>query len=347
MHVHFRGGERMKSVVPMTARQFGRAIVMPNGPMIFTTEDAKRYHDEIMVAVPTGVKFTPLMTLYLTPKTSPDEIRKAKRSGIVHSLKVYPGTHKGGQDATTGSAEGVVDLRDIEEQLHTASEVDMPVALHGETGRPEVDVYARENVFYDEMFSWITKNNPKLRLSFEHITTARVARLIERAAHKYRLGATITPQHLLVNRNYMLGGQLRPHAFCKPILKEETDRLELLRVATSGNPRFFLGTDSAPHAQYGEAGKSKECDCGCAGCFTAHAAIELYAEAFESAGNGGLNYLNDFASRFGTDFYELPRNEETIALAKEEWKAKPYYQFGSDNVVPFRQEEPLKWKLTN
>jgi dihydroorotase len=208
-------------------------------------------------------------------------------------------------------------------------------------------VFHRENVFYDEAFEWVTNTFPKLRLSAEHITTARVAQLIECAPKHLRLGATITPQHLLVNRNYMLGGHLRPHAFCKPILKEEQDRLELLRVATSGNPRFFLGTDSAPHAQSGDATKAKECDCGCAGCFTAHAALELYAEAFESAGNGGLDYLNDFASRFGAEFYELAQNEGTVTLTKNSWRADASYGFGSDRVVPFRQELDLVWKMVD
>lgn len=345
MHVHFRGGNRMKSVAPMTARQFGRAIIMPNGPKILTTDDALRYRDEILSSLPSGSTFQPLMTLYLTTSTSPDEIRKAQKSGYVHALKVYPGTHKGGQSVTTGSDDGVVDVRQITEQLQTASDVNIPVLMHGETGNPEVDVFERESVFYAESFKWITDTFPKLRLSAEHVTTKKVAEIIERAPKHLRLGATITPQHLLVNRNYLLGGALRPHAFCKPILKEESDRVALLKAVTSGNPRFFLGTDSAPHARNGRSTKAKECDCGCAGCFTAHAAIELYAESFESAGNGGLDYLNDFASSFGALFYELPQNEGSITLNKKSWRAKTSYGFGTDRVVPFRQEEPIVWKM--
>ncbi len=337
MHLHFRQGGRMTAVVPFTARQFGRAIVMPNtDPYIRTVDEASRDRDQIIAEIPSGVNFTPLMTLYLQTTMSPDTIRDARRSGFVHGIKMYPA------GATTNSEGGVVRVQDVEEQLRVMQEVDMPLLIHGESANPNDDVFSRESIFYSEAFSWLTATFPRLRISCEHITTKIAVEMIERAPSHLRLGSTMTPQHLLVNRNYMLGGHLRPHAFCKPILKEEDDRRALLAAATSGNPRFFLGTDSAPHPQHGNSGKAKECDCGCAGCFTAHAAIELYAEALDSVGS--LDRLNDFASRFGAGFYELPRNEGNTRLVNETWSAEPSYDFGDNQVVPFRQEVPLKWR---
>jgi dihydroorotase len=337
MHLHFRQDDRMMAVVPFTALQFGRAIVMPNTvPYIRTVDEAARYRNQIIAAVPSGVDFTPLMTLYLQTTMSPDTIREARRSGFIHGIKMYPA------GATTNSEGGVVRVQDIEEQLSVMEEVDMPLLIHGESADPKDDVFRRESIFYGESFAWLTATFPKLRISCEHISTRTAVEMIEQAPSHLRLGATMTPQHLLENRNYLLGGHLRPHAFCKPILKAEEDRQALLRAATSGNPRFFLGTDSAPHPQRGETGKAKECDCGCAGCFSAHAAIELYAEAFD--GVGSLDRLDDFASRFGAEFYELPRNDGSVRLVDETWSAEPSYDFGENQVVPFRQEVPLKWR---
>lgn len=337
MHLHFRQSERMTAVVPFTARQFGRAIVMPNTvPYIRTIGEAARYRDQIMATVPNGMSFIPLMTLYLQTTMSPDIIREAKRSGFIHGIKMYPA------GATTNSEGGVVRVQDVEEQLRVMEEVDMPLLIHGESANSKDDVFQREAIFYGESFTWLTATFPKLRISCEHITTRIAVEMIERAPSHLRLGATMTPQHLLENRNYLLGGHLRPHAFCKPILKKEDDRLALLAAATSGNPRFFLGTDSAPHPQRGETGTGKECDCGCAGCFSAHAAIELYAEAFDRVGS--LDRLNDFASRYGAGFYELPYNNGSIKIVEETWSAEPSYNFGDNQVVPFRQEVPLKWR---
>jgi dihydroorotase len=338
MHLHVREGARMQSVVPHTARQFARAIVMPNtSPFIVNVTDARVYHDEILQAVPGGMQFAPLMTLYLQTTMTPDTIRAAKKSGFVHGIKMYP------HGATTNSHGGVVNVRDVYDQLHVMEEVDMPLLIHGESADALVDVFHRENVFYRDAFEWLTATFPKLRIVFEHITTTAAVRWIVNAPAYVRIGATITAQHLLVNRNYLLGGMLRPHAFCKPILKEEADRVVLLEAATSGNPRFFLGTDSAPHAQHGEPNKAKEVDCGCAGCFTAHAALELYAEAFDSVGQ--IDRLGDFASKFGAAFYELPPNTGSVTLERQSWKAQSHYVFGRDIVVPFRQEVDLQWKI--
>jgi len=338
MHVHFRQGACMTVVVPFTARQFGRAIVMPNTvPYIRTVDEAAQYRDQIMTAVPSGVDFTPLMVLYLQTTMSPDTIREAKWSGFIHGIKMYPA------GATTNSEGGVVRVQDVEEQLRVMEEVDMPLLIHGESADPTDDVFRRETIFYGESFAWLTTTFPKLRISCEHITTKTAVEMIERAPRHLRLGATMTPQHLMENRNYLLGSGLRPHAFCKPILKAEEDRQALLVAATSGNPRFFLGTDSAPHPQHGDAGKAKECDCGCAGCFSAHAAVELYTEAFDKV--DALDRLDGFASRFGAEFYELSRNEGTAELVKETWSAESSYGFDDDNqVVPFRQEVPVRWR---
>lgn len=339
MHVHFREGARMQTVVPFTAAQFARAIVMPNTqPFITTVDEATRYREAILAAVPAGKTFTPLMTLYLRDTLSPDEIRQAKRSGIVHGVKFYP------QGATTNSHGGVADLRSVTEQLQTMEEVDLPLLVHGESADAAADPFDREAIFYREVFEWLTTTYPQLRIVFEHITTTEAATWVAEAPSHLRIGATITPQHLLVDRRYLCGGSLRPHAFCKPILKRAADRKTLVAMATSGNPRFFLGTDSAPHAQHGVAGTAKEADCGCAGCFTAHAAMELYAEAFDAAGQ--LHRLDDFASRFGAEFYELPQNQDILTLEQTSWQAQPAYDFGAeDAVVPFRQEVPLRWRM--
>ncbi len=338
-HVHFREGSRLLSVVHHTARQYSYATVMPNtNPFIRTTDDAKRYHDDIMAGVPSGIDFTPLLTLYLTPELSPDEIRKAKKSGIVHGIKLYP------KGATTNSHGGVAKLTDVTEHLETMAEVGMNFLMHGETADQTVDVYDREAVYYDEAFEWLTKTFPALQMVCEHITTRQAVERVQRAPDHLRIGATITQQHLLANRNDMLGrGGIRPHYYCMPILKRESHQKALLAAATSGSPRFFLGSDSAPHAQHGEPGKAKETSCGCAGCFTAHAGLELYAEAFD--GMGKLDYLPDFAGRFGREFYELNPKGRTITLERSEWSAPPNFTFGTDTVVPFRGDVPLKWKM--
>ncbi len=338
MHLHVRQKDRMRAVVPHTAQRFRRAIIMPNtAPYIRTVEEAAAYRDEIIAAVPSSLVFEPLMTLYLQTTMSPETIRQAKKSGFVHGIKMYPA------GATTNSDGGVSNVQDVEEQLTVMEEVDMPLLLHGETADASVDVFEREAAFYQESFLWLTKTFPKLRIVCEHITTKAAAQMIEYAPEHLRIGATITPQHLLVNRNYMLGAGLRPHAFCKPILKKEEDRKTLLKAVSSGNPRFFLGTDSAPHPKRGDSGKAKEADCGCAGSYTAHAALELYAEAFESV--NALDRLNDFGSCFGAQFYELPRNQGKVVLVKDEWQAPESYPFGDSTVVPFRQEIPLKWRI--
>jgi dihydroorotase len=337
MHLHVRQGKGLDSVVPMTARQFGRAIIMPNTiPFIRTVDEAAKYRDTILAASE-GMDFEPLMTLYLQTTTSPDTIRAAKKSGFIHGLKMYP------QGGTTNSEGGIVNVKDVEEQLRVMEEVDIVLQIHGESADASVDVFRREDVFYNEAVTWIVKTFPKLRISFEHVTTKNAVEMIEMIHENHRIGATFTPQHLMVDRNYMLGGNLRPHAFCKPILKTAEDQQALLKAATSGNPRFFLGTDSAPHPQNGLTGKAKEGDCGCAGCFTAHAAMELYAEVFDNAGQ--LDRLDDFASRFGAEFYELPQNDGEIILERKEWMARESYNFGEGTVVPFRQEVPLQWKM--
>lgn len=327
----------MRSVVPHTARQFAYATVMPNtSPFILTTDDARRYMDDIFAAGPSDRSFTPLMTLYLTPELSPDEIRKAKESGFVHGIKFYP------KGQTTNSHGGVRSLPEVREQLKMMETVDLPLLIHGEVADDTVDVFHREGRFYSTL-QWVIDSFPKLRIVCEHITTQVAVEFVRRQPKHVRIGATITPQHALVNRNYLLGGMLRPHAFCKPILKDEYDRKEVFYAMTSGNPRFFLGTDSAPHAQHGGAGKAKEADCGCAGCFTAHAALELYAEVFDRAGL--LERLPDFAGTFGRQFYELDETSKVVTLEQSSWQAESSYQFGNDLVVPFRQEVPLSWKM--
>lgn len=337
-HLHVRQGDRMRSVVPFTARQFARAIIMPNTkPFILTVDDAARYRDEILAAVPSGVDFTPLMTLYLQTTTSPKTIRAAKKSGFIHGIKMYP------QGATTNSEGGVVRIQDVAEQLGVMEEVDMPLLVHGEVADPACDIFEREPAFYREAFEWVTGKFPKLRIVFEHITTEEAVHWISEASRTLRIGATITPQHLLVNRNYLLSGGIKPHAYCLPILKTEFDRKALVYAATSGDPRFFLGTDSAPHPQHGEAGTAKETACGCAGAYNAHAAVERYLEVFDSVGK--MDYLQDFASHFGPKFYELPLNNGKVTFIREAWQAPPSYTFGDSTVVPFMQEVPLQWRM--
>ncbi|PIV14285.1 MAG: dihydroorotase, partial [Gallionellales bacterium CG03_land_8_20_14_0_80_55_15] len=296
-HLHLRDGALMQSVLPDTARQFARAIVMPNlRPPVTTTALALEYRQRILAALPAGMKFEPLMTLYLTDNTSAEEIRKAKASGVVHAVKLYPA------GATTNSDAGVTDIRNTYAALEEMQRCGMPLLVHGEVTDSNIDIFDREAVFIERVMQPLLRDLPELRVVFEHITTLDAAQFV--ASAPATLAATLTPQHLLYNRNAMLAGGIRPHYYCLPILKRETHRVALVKAATSGNKKFFLGTDSAPHAQH-----TKEAACGCAGCYTAHTALELYAEAFEVA--GVLDKLEAFASFYGADYYGLPRNTDT------------------------------------
>ncbi|MGZ8256451.1 MAG: dihydroorotase [Gallionella sp.] len=330
-HLHLRDGDLMRAVLPDTARQFARAIVMPNlRPPVTTTSQAIEYHARIRSAVPAGMSFEPLMTLYLTNNTSAAEIRKAKASGIVQGIKLYPA------GATTNSDAGVTDLRLTYAALEAMQDVGLPLLVHGEVTSPDIDIFDREAVFIETVMQPLLKDLPNLRVVFEHITTKDAAEFVASAPDN--IAATLTPQHLLYNRNAMLVGGIRPHFYCLPILKRETHRAALVKAATSGSPKFFLGTDSAPHAQH-----TKENACGCAGCYTAHHAIELYAEAFEAA--GALDKLEAFASFYGADFYGLPRNTDTITLSKQDWQVPAVVGFGEHRLVPLRAGEIMKWKL--
>ncbi|BBJ00687.1 dihydroorotase [Ferrigenium kumadai] len=330
-HLHLRDGALMQSVLPDTARQFARAIVMPNlRPPVTTTEQALEYRARILAVLPQGMKFEPLMTLYLTDNTSAEEIRKAKASGAVHAVKLYPA------GATTNSDAGVTDLRKTYAALEEMQRCGMPLLVHGEATDAAIDIFDREAVFIERVMQPLLKDMPNLRVVFEHITTKDAAQFVMSAPDN--IAATLTPQHLLYNRNAMLVGGIRPHFYCLPILKRETHREALVKAATSGSRKFFLGTDSAPHAQH-----TKENACGCAGCYSAHSAIELYAEVFEAA--GALDKLEGFASFHGADYYGLPRNKETITLCKEEWQVPASVEFGEHRLVPLRAGETMKWKL--
>jgi dihydroorotase len=335
-HLHLRDGAAMAAVLPFTAARFARAIVMPNlKPPVTTTASATQYRARILGALPDGAKFTPLMTLYLTDRTEPGEIDRAKASGIVHACKLYPA------GATTNADSGVTDIRHIDAVLARMAEVGMPLLVHGEVTAREVDVFDRETRFIIEVLAPTIARHPKLRVVFEHITTRGAVDFVKGA--RDGVAATITPQHLLHNRNAIFEGGIRPHYYCLPILKTEPDRAALLEAAVSGNPRFFLGTDSAPHAQH-----TKENACGCAGMFSAHAGIELYAEAFEAAGK--LRALEGFASDFGADFYGLPRNSDRIRLVKQAWSPPANYPLPADGggegrLVPMRAGESIAWQL--
>lgn len=336
-HLHLRDGAAMAAVLPFTAARFARAIVMPNlKPPVTTTAAAIEYRARIVAALPAPFRdgprrFTPLMTLYLTDRTDPAEIARARDSGVVQACKLYPA------GATTNADSGVTDIRRIDAVLERMSEVGLPLLVHGEVTARHVDVFDRESRFIDEVLAPTITKFPELRVVFEHITTKRAAEFVKSA--RPGVGATITPQHLLHNRNAIFEGGIRPHYYCLPILKTEADREALLAAATSGDPRFFLGTDSAPHAQH-----TKENACGCAGMFSAHAGIELYAEAFEAAGK--LDKLEGFASDFGADFYGLPRNTDRIRLVKRSWTPPANYSMGGENrLVPMRAGESVAWEL--
>ena len=330
-HLHLRDGEQMASVVSHTARRFARAIVMPNlDPPVTDTAQAISYRDRILPCVPSGCSFEPLMTLYLTDDLSSEEIALAVASGLVHAVKLYPA------GATTNSANGVTRLDRVLPVLETMQHFDLPLLVHGEVTAREVDIFDREKRFIDEVLTPLVRDFPGLRIVLEHITTSDAVQFVLEAPPK--LAATITPHHLLYSRNAILAGGIRPHLYCMPVLKRETHRQALVKAAASGNPKFFLGTDSAPHPP-----ESKETTCGCAGIFNAHAALELYVEAFEQV--GALERLEGFASRFGADFYHLPHNRERIRLVKEAWTVPSTYPFGRDRLVPLRAGETVFWRL--
>ena len=331
-HLHLRDGVLMQAVLPDTVRRFGRAIIMPNlkSPVI-STELARAYRARILAALPQGARFEPLMTLYLTDNTSPQEIIKAKASGIIHGVKFYP------SGATTHSDAGVTDITACYAALATMEEQDLPLLVHGEVTDTLVDVFDREQVFIARYLAPIVDRFPKLRVVFEHITTRQAADFVKSASSN--VAATVTAHHLLYSRNAMFLGGLRPHLYCLPVLKREEHREALIAAATSGNPKFFLGTDSAPHAK-----NAKESSCGCAGMYTSHAAIELYAEAFEQA--DALDTLEAFASFFGADFYRLPRNQDSITLQKQSWEVPAELPFGDEVLVPLRAGETVMWKLS-
>jgi dihydroorotase len=330
-HLHLRDGAALKAVVGFTAERFGRAIIMPNlKPPVSTVALAEAYRQRILAALPPGSAFQPLMTLYLTNDLNPQEIERAAASGAVHGVKLYPA------GATTHSDAGVTDISRVYGVLARMEELDLPFLVHGETPDPQIDVFDREAHFIDTVMMPLVKRFPKLRIVFEHVTTTRAVQFVLEAPG--RVAATITPQHLLHNRNAIFSGGIRPHYYCLPIMKREHDRQSLIEAATSGNPRFFLGTDSAPHER-----ATKEHSCGCAGMFTAHAGIELYAEVFESVGR--LDKLEAFASHFGADFYGLPRHRESITLLKKAWQPPASYPFGAGSLVPYRAGESIAWRL--
>jgi len=333
-HLHLRDGPLMASVVAATARVFGRAIVMPNlKPPVTTTGAARLYRDRIVAALPPGSSFEPLMTLYLTDNTEAGEIARAKASGFVHAVKYYPA------GATTNSDSGLTSLARAYPALAAMERLGVVLSLHGEVTAPDVDIFDREQVFVDTLLARIVRDFPALKVVLEHITTQEAAAFV--AAAPGNVAATITPQHLIWSRNALFaGGLVRPHLFCVPILKRESHRQALLRAATSGSPKFFLGTDSAPHAR-----QAKENACGCAGCYSAHAALELYAEAFETA--GALDRLEGFASFFGADFYGLPRHGDSVTLLRDEWTVPADYPFGGETIVPLRAGERVRWRVAD
>ena len=332
-HLHLRDGEALRAVLPDTARRFARAVVMPNlKPPVTTVAAASAYRERILSVRPSGSAFEPLMTLYLTDGTAPDEIRKAKASGFVHAVKYYPA------GATSNSDFGVTNIRNCAKAFDAMQEAGMPLLIHGEVTDSDVDVFDRESVFIERCLIPLTRDFPGLRIVLEHVTTSNAVMFVLAAPD--HVAATITAHHLLLNRNAMFIGGMRPHHYCLPVLKREEHRVALVKAAISGNPKFFLGTDSAPHAR-----SAKETACGCAaGIYTAHAGIEFYAEAFEA--NGALDKLEDFASRFGADFYGLPRNERKITLVKQSWRVAEELPFlGGDSLVPLRAGEEISWRF--
>ena len=331
-HLHVRDGAALHTVVPHTAAQFGRAIIMPNlKPPVTTAAQALAYRQRILAAVPAGVSFEPLMTLYLTDNLAPDEIRRARQAGVL-ACKLYPA------GATTNSDAGVTDIRRIYPVLEAMQREGVLLLVHGEVTSPDIDLFDREAVFIEQQLQPLRRDFPGLKIVMEHITTTEAAQYVAEA--DALLGATITAHHLLYNRNAIFTGGIRPHYYCLPVLKREMHRLALVQAATSGNPRFFLGTDSAPHPAH-----LKEHATGCAGCYTAHAALEMYAEAFDGA--GALDRLEGFASFHGADFYGLPRNTGTVTLRRENWTPPESFPFGEAELKPLRSGESLPWRLVN
>ena len=329
-HLHVRDGDALKTVVPHTAAQFGRAIIMPNlKPPVTTAAQALAYRDRIRAAVPSGAQFEPLMTLYLTDKLPADEVRRAKEAGVV-ALKLYPA------GATTNSDAGVTDLRKTYKTLEAMQSEGLPLLVHGEVTAPEIDLFDREAVFIDSQLIPLRRDFPELKIVFEHITTREAAQYVQQADGF--IAATVTAHHLLYNRNAIFTGGIRPHYYCLPVLKRESHRLALVQAATSGSSKFFLGTDSAPHPVH-----LKEHASGCAGCYTAHAAMELYAEAFDLA--GALDKLEGFASFHGADFYGLPRNSGRITLRRQSWTPPERFAFGQAELKPLRSGEALPWRM--
>ena len=330
-HLHVRDGAVLQHTVPATARVMKRAIIMPNlQPPVMNAEQALEYRDRILSRVPQGLNFDPLMVLYLTDKTTPDMIREAKEAGHIVAVKLYPA------GATTNSASGVTDLGKLDELAAALTENNIRLLVHSEVTHNHIDIFDREKEFLDTILAPLVSRNPDLKVVVEHITTKEAAEFV--TSQGPNVAATITPQHLAYNRNHMLVGGIRPHFYCLPILKRNIHQQALQDAVVSGNPKFFLGTDSAPHAK-----GAKESACGCAGCFTAYAAIELYAEIFEDL--GALDKLEGFASYYGPDYYGLPRNSDQITLVKQSWQAPSELPFGNDVIIPLRAGETLRWKL--
>lgn len=330
-HLHVRDGDVLKHTVPATARVMQRAIIMPNlQPPVMNAEQALGYRQRILAQVPEGVNFDPLMVLYLTDNTTPEMIEEAAKAGNIVAVKLYPA------GATTNSASGVTDLGKLDELASALTDNQIKLLVHGEVTDQHVDIFDREKEFLDNILSPLVSRNPDLRMVVEHITTKDAAEFV--SSQNENVAATITVQHLAYNRNHMLVGGIKPHFYCLPILKRNIHQQALQEAVVSGSSKFFLGTDSAPHAK-----GAKESACGCAGCFSAYAAIELYAEIFEDL--GALNKLEGFASHHGPDFYGLPRNADTITLIKEDWQAPTEMPFGNDVIVPLRAGDTLRWKL--
>jgi len=330
-HLHLRDGDAMGSVVGDSAERFGRAIVMPNlSTPVTTVTEALQYRDRVLSHIPEHMAFEPLMTLYLTDNTTPEDIRLAADSGQITALKLYPA------GATTNSDSGVTDISNIMNTLEMMADVNLPLLVHGEVTNPETDLFDREAIFIEQILAPLIEKLPSLRIVFEHITTVDGIQFVRESSEN--IAATITAHHLLMNRNDIFSGGINPHHYCLPVLKREQHRAALVKAATSGNSKFFLGTDSAPHAR-----NTKESSCGCAGMYTAHAAIELYAEAFDQA--GALDKLEGFASFHGADFYGLPRNMGEITLERREWTVPSTLPLGDDTLIPLRANEQILWSL--
>ena len=330
-HLHVRDADALTTVVAHTARQFARAIIMPNlQPPVTTTKQALAYRERILASVPDGVQFTPLMTLYLTDQTTADDIAEAKASNVVQAVKLYPA------GATTNSAAGVTDISNTYAALESMEQLGLPLLVHAEVTDPDIDIFDREHIFIERHLQPLTQRFPQLKVVLEHVTTREGVQFVSSAPDT--VAATVTAHHLLLNRNAMFKGGLQPHSYCLPVLKRELHREALLAAATSGNSKFFLGTDSAPHSR-----ERKESTCGCAGIYTAHAALELYTQAFEDA--GALNKLEGFASHFGADFYGLPRNADKITLEKQDWQVPESYPMDGTSLIPLFAGETLHWRI--